>query len=174
MSETPSSPANSTPEEVDDLFDDTLMMLCCGPRAILSFPRNPPSNPSMDSEDFQSYSPPLPYPHDSQMLDTIVPETEETLSDTAHNSPKGWVSETEVQDFAQRPSLFRRILRPRKRKGLDLISTVKPDRFKPFFSGDPEMLRIVQCFCPRIKGKSLWICLIHNPSHKLAITEITV
>ncbi|KAL6499754.1 hypothetical protein OROGR_027664 [Orobanche gracilis] len=148
--ETPSSLANSTPEEVDNLFDDTLMMLCCGLRAIISFPRNPPSNPSMDSEDFQSSSPPLPYPHNPQVHDTVVPETEDTLSDTAHDSPEGWVSETVVQDFDQRPSLFRRILRPRKRKELDLSSTLKPDRSKPFFSGDPEMLRIVQCFCPRI------------------------
>ncbi|KAL6516457.1 hypothetical protein OROGR_019762 [Orobanche gracilis] len=155
MSDETPSLANSTPEEVDNLFDDTLMMLCCGPRAIISFPRNPPSNPSMDSEDFQSSSPPLPYPHNPQVHDTVVSETEDTLFDTAYDSPEGWVSETEVQDFDQRPSLFRRILRPRKRKELDLSSTLKPDRSKPFFSGDPEMLRILQCFCPRIKGKRL-------------------
>ncbi|KAL6552377.1 hypothetical protein OROHE_007741 [Orobanche hederae] len=152
--ETHSSLVNSTPEEVYDLFDGTLLMLCCGPRAIISFTRNPPSNPSMDSKYFQSSSPPLPYPHDSQVLDIVVPEMEETLSDTAHDSPEGWVSEMEVQDFDQRPSPFRRILRPCKWKGLDLISIVKPDRSKPFFSCDRKCFGSCNAFALELKERA--------------------
>ncbi|KAL6582465.1 hypothetical protein OROMI_006479 [Orobanche minor] len=147
-----SSPTNSTSEELDPLFDDTLDTLCGRGIFFGSAPRQ--------------------YPPESQAFDTVVPETE-GIFDTIHDSPDLRVSDTELQDSDVgssrrcRDGLFRKRMAPAPR------SPVKIERKKVVFRGEKAVFRILQCFCPTVTWEvSLCIGLLHRPPLKLPTLEL--
>ncbi|KAL6577162.1 hypothetical protein OROMI_011438 [Orobanche minor] len=155
-----SSPVESTPEDYDPMFDDSLETLCGRPTSYPSLFEKTHFNsqgfdnslPDSSTSEMQSdYS--LP---DSMALCSVVPETEGTvvLPDAAvgvvPDSPDLVVPDSEPVDSVDYVPFFRppkRIGKKKRRGSFSLLPARRSD-------GNPTLLALLHCFLPHLKGKS--------------------